>query len=90
MTPVNHPEEIVVGACHHNAAERKDLDCEQVSRFTRSSAVHEHCECSYSLEKKGTKRKRPMTVTKIDYRHSPVLPIPTTFKLIKNAVILIE
>lgn len=34
MTPVNHPEEIVVGACHHNAAERKDLDCEPVSRFT--------------------------------------------------------
>lgn len=29
-------------------------------------------------------------MTKIYYRHSPVLPIPTTFKLIKNAVILIE
>lgn len=42
------------------------------------------------IRKKGTKRKRPMIVTKIDYRHSPVLPIPTTFKLIKNAVILIE
>lgn len=40
--------------------------------------------------KKGTKRKKPITMTKIDYRHSPVLPIPTTFKLIKNAVILIE
>lgn len=34
MTPVNHPEEIVVGACHHNAAERKDQYYDQVSRFT--------------------------------------------------------
>lgn len=34
MIPVNHPEEIVVGARHHNAAERKDQYCDQLSRFS--------------------------------------------------------
>lgn len=63
-SPVNHPEEVVVGARHHDAADRRDQHGFQDARLQASVPAGQ--------------------------RHSPVLPIPATFKLIKDAVVLIE
>lgn len=76
MSPVNHPEEIVVGTRHHGAAERQDR--------------HRHQGWCRRQRGRVKERQTDITVTRMDGRPSPVLPIPAAFKLVKNAVILIE